>query len=128
MDVKYQRETELSTDEVVKLYDATIFRFNAEQVERTNKNSNLIVTAREKQVLIGIATCGCNFVTDCYLYTLAVDPKFQRKGVGSRMIEEIRKHAGNTAIIAVTNSQAKEFYNKCGLKPYKYALIAPRKE
>lgn len=53
---------------------------------------------------------------------IAVDPQFQRQGIGSRLIEAIKQHAADHGIrklrlrVLSSNEPALAFYRKCGFE------------
>lgn len=48
-------------------------------------NSNLMVTAWNKELLVGIARSVTDFHYACYLSDLAVDKEYQRMGIGKQL-------------------------------------------
>ena len=82
------------------------------RVERYLKHSNLFVTAREAGQLIGFARSLTDFCFCCYLSDLAVDRAYQGKGIGKRLIEETRVHAGGplTTTLLLSAPTAMTFY------------------
>lgn len=62
------------------------------------ENTNLVVIVRGTDgLLIGISRCLNNFAFVCYCSDLAVDRKWQRQGVGRRLIRRSREAAGEGA-------------------------------
>ena len=51
------------------------------------EHSNLIVTAWDGQLLVGIARSVTDFHYCCYLSDLAVDVAYQRQGIGRQLIQ-----------------------------------------
>ena len=76
------------------------------------KHSNLYVTARQNGTLVGLARSLTDFCWCCYLSDLAVDPAFQGKGIGKRLIEETRREAGGeiTTTLLLSAPTAVTFY------------------
>ena len=62
-------------------------------------NANLIATARLNGKLIGVARSITDFVYCTYLSDLAVDRKYQNKGIGKRLIEETKKQTPQAKLI-----------------------------
>jgi len=79
------------------------------------KNSNLIITARLHGNLIGVARCITDFVYCTYLSDLAVDVEYQKKGIGKRLIEEIKKHTPQAKLILLSAPAAVDYYPKIGM-------------
>ena len=75
-------------------------------------HANLIVTARQDGRLVGLARSLTDFCFCCYLSDLAVDRACQGQGIGKRLIEETRKHAGGelTTTLLLSAPTAMTFY------------------
>jgi GNAT superfamily N-acetyltransferase len=134
MTLVIQQEPEVPFEEVAQLFDSSNFpdeetRFSKSQVETMLLNSNLIVSARLENRLIGIAVSMSNFVSVCFLVLFAVHLDNQRIGVGRRLIDETRKIAGGDKVsfVTVSTPDAVEFYEKIGLNRCVNAFIAPRR-
>ncbi len=78
-------------------------------------NANLIVTARLDAKLIGAARSITDFVYCTYLSDLAVDVKYQKKGIGKRLIEETKKIAPQAKLILLSAPAAVDYYPKIGM-------------
>lgn len=64
---------------------------DGERIAALRRNANLIITARLNGKLIGVARSITDYVYGTYLSDLAVDIKYQKKGIGKRLIEETKK-------------------------------------
>src|SRR3954468_11770513 len=64
------------------------------RLDQMLRGANLIVTARDGTRLVGVARALTDFAYCCYLSDLAVDSSYQRRGIGKRLIEEMRVQAG----------------------------------
>ena len=81
-------------------------------IERMLAHANLILTARQDGRLVGFARSLTDFCFCCYLSDLAVDKACQGQGIGKRLIEETRKHAGGelTTTLLLSAPTAMTFY------------------
>nr|WP_269783526.1 GNAT family N-acetyltransferase [Marinibactrum halimedae] len=78
-------------------------------------NSNLIVTAWQGAELIAIARSMTDFHYGCYLSDLAVDKKYQRKGIGKQLLASTQKQLGpKCKLILIAAPAAKDYYEKVG--------------
>lgn len=57
-------------------------------------HANLITTAWDGELLIGVARCVTDFVYACYMSELAVDEQYQRRGIGKELIRHTREKLG----------------------------------
>jgi predicted N-acetyltransferase YhbS len=83
-------------------------------------NANLIVTARLEGKLIGVARSITDFVYCTYLSDLAVDVKYQKKGVGKRLIAETKKIASQARLILLSAPAAIDYYPKIGMTKHNH--------
>jgi GNAT superfamily N-acetyltransferase len=83
-------------------------------------NANLIVTARLAGKLIGVARSVTDFVYCTYLSDLAVDKKYQKQGIGTKLIEETKKITPQARLILLSAPAAVNFYPKIGMKKHDY--------
>ena len=79
-------------------------------------NANLIMTARMDGKLVGIARAMTDYSFACYLSDLAVSDAMQGRGIGARLIEEMRAHLGPTVnLILSAVPEAVPFYQRIGM-------------
>jgi GNAT superfamily N-acetyltransferase len=91
------------------------------------EHSNLIATAWDGQLLIGIARSVTDFHYCCYLSDLAVDVAYQRRGVGRRLIQTTQDALGPRCnIILLSAPAAVSYYPHLGFKRHDQAWILPR--
>jgi len=83
-------------------------------------NANLIVTARLDGILIGVARSITDFVYCTYLSDLAVDIKYQKTGIGKRLIEETKKQTPQAKLILLSAPAAIDYYPKIGMTKHNH--------
>ena len=86
-------------------------------------NANLIITARLDGKLIRVARSITDFVYCTYLSDLAVDVKFQQKGIGKKLIEETKKHTPQAILILLSAPAAVDYYPKIGMTKHDHCYI-----
>ncbi len=78
-------------------------------------NSNLTVTAWDSEKLIGIARSMTDFHYACYLSDLAVDKRYQRKGIGKKLQSLTQDQLGQKCkLILVAAPGANQYYEHIG--------------
>lgn len=78
-------------------------------------NSNLLITARDNQQLVGVARSVTDFHYACYLSDLAVHRDYQRKGIGKQLIALTQKQLGKECkLILIAAPAANAYYQKLG--------------
>jgi GNAT superfamily N-acetyltransferase len=101
-----------------------------ERIERMLRGANLIVTAWDAAAvrLVGVARAVTDFAYCCYLSELAVDREWQGRGVGRRLIEEVRAHAGDESMcLLLATPDASGFYDRIGMPREERAFMFPRR-
>jgi len=86
-------------------------------------NANLIITARENGVLIGVARSLTDFAFCAYMSDLAVDVKYQRAGIGKELIRRTKAEAPEAKLILLAAPAAREYYPKIGMPNFEYCFI-----
>ena len=86
-------------------------------------NANLIVTARLNGRLIGVARSVTDFVYCTYLSDLAVDVKYQKLGIGKRLIEVTKKQTPQAKLILLSAPAAIDYYPKIGMTKHNHCYF-----
>ncbi|MBI5355971.1 MAG: GNAT family N-acetyltransferase [Candidatus Aenigmarchaeota archaeon] len=101
---------------------------NIKRLGKMIKHSNLVVTAMDNGKLVGIARALTDFSWVCYVSDIAVRKEYQKRGIGKRLVAEIRKALGsNVMILLLSAPEAEKFYPKIGFERVKNAWRIPRK-
>jgi len=86
------------------------------------KNADIIVTANIDNNIIGIARAVTDFNYCCYLSDLAVDTKYQKKGIGKNLILKIQEQLNSKCkIILLSAPNATTYYPKIGFTQHNSA-------
>jgi predicted N-acetyltransferase YhbS len=91
------------------------------------EHSNLIATAWDGALLVGIARSVTDFHFCCYLSDLAVDVAYQRQGVGKQLIQITQDALGpRCTIILLAAPAAVDYYPHLGFERHDHAWILAR--
>ncbi len=121
MPIVYAQEPDLSAEAFRDVLIASTLgeRRPVEDLARLGRmlrEADLIVTARDRDRLVGISRALTDFSYCCYLSDLAVDVAYQRQGIGRRLIAETRALAGPlTTLILVAAPNAESYYPRIGM-------------
>lgn len=126
--ITYQIETTLSTDEFrsVLLRSTLSERRPVDDEETLSKmveHGNLIVTARENGVLIGIARSLTDFSYCTYLSDLAVDENYQKMGIGKELIRQTKLASPKAKLILLSAPKAVLYYPKIGMTQWEQCYV-----
>lgn len=91
-----------------------------ERIEKLLKSASVSLTARnEENLLVGALLGLTDFAYWLFVTDLGVDRKYQRQGIGARLMKQALEMAGgkrNIAVYLVANEKAIPFYEKLGMK------------
>jgi len=88
------------------------------------QNADLTITAWDKNKLIGIARSVTDFHYCCYLSDIAVDDKYQKTGIGKKLIRLTRQNLGPRCILILLSAPAAtEYYPHIGFQKHPQAWI-----
>lgn len=108
------------TGEIISLYESAGLNRPVTDKDRISKmyaNSNLIITAWDKELLIGIARSLTDFCYCCYLSDLAVRKEYQHAGIGKELIALTRKEIGAQSMLLLLSApSAMGYYPKVGME------------
>jgi ribosomal protein S18 acetylase RimI-like enzyme len=92
-------------------------------------NSNLIISAWDKDKLIGVSRCITDFHYCCYLSDLAVDKKYQRQGIGKQLQVLTQQQLGEKCkLILISAPAANSYYQKIGFTNNERCWVLGRNE
>lgn len=90
------------------------------------EHADLLVTAWEEERLVGVARSVTDFHYCCYLSDLAVDRRFQRRGIGKRLIEATRSRLGpRCTLVLLSAPAAVDYYPRVGFEKHDQAWVLP---
>lgn len=88
------------------------------------KNSNLVVSAWDGNNLVGISRSVTDYYYCCYLADLAVSEKFQKYGIGKKLIDVTTEQLQpNCKIVLLAAPQAVAYYPKIGFEQHPSAWV-----
>ena len=119
----YRTGNELDLNAVIELYRASTLgeRRPVDDRERMNQmlhNANLVITAWDESLLVGIARSVSDFAYCTYLSDLAVRQSHQRQGIGRELIRRTREAGGEATLILLSAPKAVEYYPRLGFAPH----------
>ena len=132
MNITYCFDKRPLADEVIELYDnAGLPRptSDKERIQKMFDNSNLVVTAWDNDLLVGVSRSITDWVWACYLSDLAVRDDYKKAGIGRQLINLTREKVGNQSMILLLSvPAAMEYYPKVGFERQESSFIINRAE
>src|SRR4051812_19339006 len=130
MEIIYSSSAKPTAEQIIKLYyNAGLPRPTAdkERIQKMYDGSNLIITAWDGDILVGVSRCITDWVWSCYLADLAVKKEYGRSGIGKKLIECTQKELGEqVSIILLSVPTAMEYYPKVGFERQNSCFIITR--
>jgi GNAT superfamily N-acetyltransferase len=128
-DITYRYGNDLDLDQVIELYHASTLGERRPVDDRKIMtemihHANLLVTAWDGELLVGIARTLTDFAYVGYLADLAVRTSYQRQGIGIELIRRTREKLGpRSMLVLLAAPKAAEYYPRIGFAKHNSAWI-----
>lgn len=86
-------------------------------------HANLVITAWDGDLLVGISRCVTDFVWTTYLADLAVRASHQRQGIGRQLIGQTQAAAAQAKILLLAAPAAQNYYPRIGFEHFAQAWM-----
>lgn len=87
------------------------------------EHANLIITAWDGDLLVGISRCTTDFVWTTYLADLAVRVSHQRQGIGKELIRRTQAAAPQAKVLLLAAPAAEKYYPHIGFEQFLQAWL-----
>ena len=127
--ITYRYGSDLDLDQVIELYKASTLGERRPIDDRQSmrdmiEHANLVVTAWDRDLLVGISRTLTDFVYAGYLSDLAVRVDYQRLGIGIKLIEHTRARMGpRSKIVLLAAPMAVDYYPMIGFTEHESAWV-----
>lgn len=119
-EISYKIDRPLETRDIIEVFDSSgIVRptNEPEKIAKMFANSNLIISAWDGDLLVGISRSITYFSYCCYLSDLAVRKDYQKAGIGDELIRLTFDNIGESKMLLLISSpEAMDYYPKVGFK------------
>jgi GNAT superfamily N-acetyltransferase len=89
------------------------------RIEAMVANADLMITAWQDDLLVGVSRAITDFTYCCYLSDLAVDEAYQKQGIGKELIRLTQQASGpKTTLILLAAPAAALYYPKIGMERF----------
>ena len=126
-EIEFRFGNDLDLDQIIDLYNASTLGKRRPVDDRRImsdmlSHANLVVTAWDGALLIGIARTLTDFSYVGYLADLAVRASHQRQGIGIELIERTRQKMGpRSMLVLLAAPKAVEYYPNIGFTKHESA-------
>ena len=127
--IEYRLGNNLDLDTVIELYHASTLGERRPVQDRGRiaqmiENANLVITAWEGELLVGISRSFTDFAYVTYLADLAVRESHQRQGIGRELIRRTQMACGpQTKIVLLAAPKAVHYYPHIGFTHHPQAWV-----
>lgn len=132
MPIRYSTDIIPTPEQIITLYNSAGLPRPTDDTVRIFKmyvNSNLVITAWDQKKLVGVCRCITDYCWSCYLSDLAVQPGYQKEGIGKKLVEICQQEVGpQTMILLLSVPEAITYYPKIGFSKEDRAFAMYRKE
>ena len=118
--ISYRTGNNLNLDDVIDLYRASTLGLrrpidDRDRMQRMIRNANLVITAWDGDLLVGISRSVSDFAYCTYLSDLAVRLSHQRRGIGKELVRLTKLESGpKTTVILLSAPKAVDYYPHIG--------------
>ena len=118
--IDYRTGNNLDLDEVIELYRSCSLGERRPVAEKDRfaammKHANLVLTAWDGDLLVGIARSFTDFSYITYMADLAVRESHQKQGIGRELVRLTQEQGGpKTGIVLLAAPAAEKYYGRIG--------------
>jgi len=87
------------------------------------EHANLIVTARDGELLVGVARSLTDFAFCTYLSDLAVDKNYQKQGIGKELLRQTKLASPRAKLILLSAPKAIDYYPRIGMTRHDHCYV-----
>ncbi len=126
--ITYKTGNDLDLDAVIELYRASTLgeRRPVDERERMKlmlQHANLVITAWDGDLLVGISRSLTDFAYITYLSDLAVRVSHQRRGIGRELMRRTQAAAPQATILLLAAPAAEKYYPHVGFTHHPQAWL-----
>jgi len=131
MDIRYHTDRRITASEFIDVLRRSTLAErrpvdDPKCIQAMLEHADLLCTAWDGDILVGVARSVTDFEYCCYLSDLAVDQAYQKAGIGKKLIEQTKSRLGPRAtIILLAAPKAESYYPKIGFDAHRSAWILP---
>lgn len=130
MTITYKINAPLTAAELADVFTSSGINRPVMDLDRLQKmieNADILVSAWDGEQPVGIARAITDYVFCSYLSDLAVRREYQKQGIGKELINVLRGHLGEEAMLLLLAApSAMEYYPQLGFEKLVNAFLIPR--
>jgi predicted N-acetyltransferase YhbS len=128
--ITYRLGNDLDLDGFIDVYvDSTLGERRPvgerERMRTMLEEANLVITAWDGDLMVGISRSVTDWVYCTYLADLAVRLSYQKLGIGKELVRRTRQETPQATVILLAAPKAVDYYPKIGMTQHNSAWILP---
>jgi len=131
MKIVYRVNAPISVGQLAEIFEASGLKrpvADKGRIRKMRKHANLTVRAWDGTKIVRVARAPTDLAFCSYVSGLGVRAKDQRRGIGKRMLQLIRRKLGSEVMVLLLSApQAKEYYPIVGFEKVENAWKIARK-
>jgi predicted N-acetyltransferase YhbS len=126
--ITYRTGNQIELDQFIELYRASTLGErrpvdDRSRMEAMLNTANLVITAWDGDLMVGISRSLTDFVYATYLSDLAVRLSYQRQGIGRELVRRTQQEGGQAMVILLAAPKAVDYYARIGFTRHESAWI-----
>jgi GNAT superfamily N-acetyltransferase len=132
--IAYRTGNDIDLDEMIDVYiDSTLGERRPveerDRMARMLEGANLVITAWDHDLIVGISRSVTDWVYCTYLSDLAVRSAYQGQGIGKELVRLTRQATPEASVILLAAPTAVDYYPKIGMTRHDSAwMLRPGEE
>lgn len=132
MNIQYKTGLVPTTAEIIEVYNSSGLNrptTDARRIAGMYANSNLVVTAWDGDLLVGVSRALTDFHYCCYLSDLAIRKEYQKQGIGKELVRLTKEAIGPLSMLLLLAApSAMEYYPNIGMDKLDNAFMIKREQ
>ena len=117
--IEYKLTPDLDVDQAIELYVASTLGErrpvdDRERMAMMIKHANILITAWDGDLLVGVSRSITDWVWTTYLADLAVRDTYQRQGIGKELMRRTQQAAPQAKLLLLAAPAAANYYGHVG--------------
>ena len=131
--ITYKSDVKISADQFIDVLKRSTLAerrpiHDRVKIENMLHHGNILVTAWDGDLLVGVSRALSDFAFCCYLSDLAVDESYQKQGIGKQLIHETHAISGlHSSLILLAAPKAANYYPKIGMERFTDCFLIRKK-
>ena len=132
--IVFAKDRKISPDQFIDVLQRSTLAerrpvYSRSRIEKMLEHGNILITAWDEDLLVGVSRALSDFAFCCYLSDLAVDEVYQHQGIGKELIRQthIAANVDDAQLILLAAPKAVNYYPKIGMEQFKECFVIRRK-